>query len=273
MGEIMIKKMKDSQFELLISDACGAISGWKFWLYLAWMDVKGQYRRSFVGPVWLTLNAAIFISAFSFLGARIFKSPIGDYIIPFACGQILFVFLSTTLNESAYAFINSAAYVKQLPVPRLSFVLRVVAKNAIIFMHTLPVLLGIIILWGSVYQILFFNLLLGVIGVFVLLSIFCAVVSLVAARFRDVPMIVSNVVNLCYFATPIIWPAEMLKGGERFLLYLNPFYLMIDVIRSPLLGRPAGEDVWFCFLMILLTILVVGIPLAVKYRRSIPYWV
>lgn len=236
------------------------------------MDVKGQYRRSFVGPVWLTLNTVIFIGAFSFIGSRIFNSPVASYIVPFACGQIFFVFLSTTINDSAHTFIGAASYVKQLPVPRLSFVLRVVVKNTIIFVHSLPVLFLVLYFWGG-GRINFLHLFLGFVAVFFFLVALCAFIGLISARFRDVPMIVSNLINLSYFATPIIWPADMLRGAERYILYGNPFYLMIELLRAPLLGERAGGDVWFAFFAMLSVTLIVGAPVAVKYRRSIPYWV
>lgn len=267
------KSQNNNQGRLFVIDLWGAIIGWKFWLYLAWMDVRGQYRRSFIGPVWLTMNTAIFISAFAFLGARIFNTSVESYLAPFACGQILFVFLSNTINESTYAFINSAAYVKQLPVPRLSFVLRVVVKNIIIFVHSIPVLIVVLLFWGEFNRVNVADLFLGVGAVFVFLVISCGVLGLIAARFRDVPMIVSNFVNLCYFVTPIIWSADILRNSERFFLYFNPFYLMIDLIRSPLIGRAVDKNVWHWFILMTLFVGLIGVPLAVKFRRSIPYWV
>lgn len=257
----------------LCADIAQTICGWRFWIHLATMDVKGQYRRSFLGPIWLTLNTLVFIGAFSYIGARIFNTPVGEYILPFTIGQILFIFFSTSYNEVVYAYIASSSYIKQIPAPKLAFVFRVIARNVIIFMHSVPIIALVYIIFGDIRELDFLRALWGWGLALIFLLFSGATLALIAARYRDVPMIVSNITNLLYFITPIIWSADRLKGGEKYLLYVNPIYWLVEIIRAPLLGKRIPNEILVAYPIGLSVLIVLSAFLYYKFRKNIPYWV
>jgi ABC-type polysaccharide/polyol phosphate export permease len=63
--------------------------------------------------------------------------------------------------------------------------------------------------------------------------------GIISARFRDVPQIVTAVVQVAVFITPVFWRPESIKS-HRFILDGNPFHHMLEVTRRPLLGEPVA---------------------------------
>lgn len=61
-------------------------------------------------------------------------------------------------------------------------------------------------------------------------------VGRLSARFRDIPLIVSNMLQVVLFMTPIMWRADALNS--RWIAEINPFYYMLELVRNPLLGQP-----------------------------------
>ena len=69
---------KNSQTTLAFRDIGQAVWQPELWLMLGWQDIKQRYRRSIIGPFWLTLSTAIMVFALGFLYAAIFRQPLGD---------------------------------------------------------------------------------------------------------------------------------------------------------------------------------------------------
>jgi len=117
---------------------------------------------------------------------------------------------------------------------------------------------------------------LEVIPGFVLLAInglwISILLGLVSTRFRDVPPIVGSFLQVLFFMTPIIWPAEMLGHWQALATY-NPLFAMVDVVRAPLLGVPTAKTSWI--ILSAMTILGCAITFAVfaRFRSRIAYWI
>ncbi len=65
----------------------------------------------------------------------------------------------------------------------------------------------------------------------------CLLLGAFCARFRDIPPIVASVMQIAFFVSPIIWKPELLKGTALELLWLNPFFTLLEIVRGPMLGE------------------------------------
>jgi ABC-type polysaccharide/polyol phosphate export permease len=97
--------------------------------------------------------------------------------------------------------------------------------------------------------------------------------GVLAARFRDIPQIVQNVLLVIFFITPVMWRTEQLGSGRRaWIATLNPLAYIIDVFRKPLLGEAPSFAAW----MVVLAVAVAGWAIAIfafsRARSKIPYW-
>ena len=96
--------------------------------------------------------------------------------------------------------------------------------------------------------------------------------GLLSARFRDIPLIVSNIVQVMFFLTPVIWRADMLPE-RALLLDANPFYHFVEILRAPMLGHPPGVENWLAALSVALVGWVIALIFYTAYRWRIAYWV
>jgi ABC-type polysaccharide/polyol phosphate export permease len=100
------------------------------------------------------------------------------------------------------------------------------------------------------------------------------VLSIVAARFRDIQLIVSTVLQLVFLLTPIMWEAKSLRGiAVTYVVDLNPIYHLIEVVRRPLLGETPMIVSWLVASMTAAGCLAAGSIFYARYRHRIAFWV
>ena len=99
----------------------------------------------------------------------------------------------------------------------------------------------------------------------VLLSVLCA-------RFRDMQQIVGNVVQLSFFLTPIFWHAGLLKQ-HRYFVEWNPFHWALEVIRAPIVDVVPSWEVYAKLGGLAVLLYAVAIPVFLRYRRRLAFWV
>ena len=96
--------------------------------------------------------------------------------------------------------------------------------------------------------------------------------GLLSTRFRDIPQLVSNIVQVAFFVSPILWKADMLGAKARLAADLNPLYHFMEIVRAPLLGESIRGDSW----IVAAGLLIVGWTLTffafVRLRSRVAYW-
>ena len=93
-----------------------------------------------------------------------------------------------------------------------------------------------------------------------------------SARFRDVPPIISSVMQIAFFMTPIFWMPSSLPDRQAFV-HFNPFYYLVEVVRAPLLGQTPPLSVWLTVIAFNCVAAPVAIIFFARCRARIPFWV
>jgi ABC-type polysaccharide/polyol phosphate export permease len=243
-----------------------------FWGALAMQDIRLRYRGSIIGPFWLTLSMAIMIAAMGFLYSKLFKQDTSTYLPFLTTGLIVWNFISGQINESCQAFIGAQSLIQSVSLPYSIHVYRQVMRGLIMLAHNL-VILPIVLIF---YQVPLTRYTLEALPAFALLCINCVWVALVfgmiSARFRDVPLIVQNLVTIIFFVTPIFFPPAAL-GPWQEIAQLNPLFAAVDILRAPLMGQAPAASSW----PIMLAMTCVGWAAAFfffsRFSSRIAYWV
>jgi ABC-type polysaccharide/polyol phosphate export permease len=217
------------------SDLTDAMSLWRLWVSMGWQDIKQRYRRSMLGPFWLTLSMAIMIGALGFLYGQLFGIELSTYMPFLTLGFIIWGFISSVITEGCSSLIAAEGFIRQVRLPFTLHVLRSVWRNLIMLAHNAVVFIPVVIIfqiwpgWSALLIIPGLALLIiNAVWVTLLLGAVCA-------RFRDIPPIAASLVQVAFFLTPIIWMPELLR--ERFMFAAaNPFYHFVEMMRAPLLG-------------------------------------
>jgi ABC-2 type transport system permease protein/lipopolysaccharide transport system permease protein len=224
-----------SATRLAVADFARAIALWRLWVSMGWQDIKQRYRRSMLGPFWLTLSMAITIGALGFLYGQLFGIELAIYLPFLTLGFIIWGFISSIITDGCSSLIAAEGFIRQVRLPFMLHALRCVWRNLIMLAHNAVVFIPVVI----IFQIWPGWPILLVIPGMVLLTINAVWVTLllgaVCARFRDIPPIAASLVQVAFFLTPIIWMPELLRERVMFA-EANPFYHFVEILRAPLLG-------------------------------------
>lgn len=253
-------------------DLGAGLAAWRLAFALAKIDLRNRYRGSVIGPFWVTLSTAIMSVALGALYGSLFKQPLSTYIPYLTTSLVLWTFLAAFLNDMVGAVSQSGDILRQIRMPVSVLFLRCVFRNLFTFAHSLPLIPIALVAfgqnpgWAAAAAVPAFALLL-VAGFW--LTMFLGVICM---RFRDVGPIVANVTQLALFVTPVIWRADMLNGPKALML-LNPFYVMIEIVRAPLLGAGAGFDVWLAAFGYTALAVAAGWLVFVRFRSRLAFWI
>jgi ABC-type polysaccharide/polyol phosphate export permease len=241
------------------------------WWTLAWFDIVLRYRRSMLGPLWLTLSMGAMIGGMGPLYSSLFGTELSKFFPHLALGIIFWTTFSSIVTDSCNAFIGSGNYLKQGYFPVSLFVWRSMARNLIQFAHQIILYVPVAIWAGvslKVHALLF-------IPAFVLFLVNAhamgLVLGLICTRYRDVAQIVTSVMQMLMFLTPVFWLPESLPERAKMVLW-NPFAQMLDLLRAPLMGNIADIHNWTSMLGWTAVNLVAAAMLFSKYRRRVVYW-
>ncbi|WP_338837751.1 ABC transporter permease [Gordonia polyisoprenivorans] len=260
-------------------DLSAGLNARELWLHLGWQDIKQRYRRSLLGPLWITIATGVTAVAMGLLYGELFHMDIKSFLPYVTLGFIFWNFIQNSILEGAEVFSKNEGLIKQLPSPVSVHVYRMVWRQLIIFAHNIVIYIAILIIFP---QPLNWTALLVIpaIALFVINGVWVSIVfGILSTRFRDIGQLLTTAVQLVFFMTPIIWTTENLgkQTGEKSerlkLVELNPMYHYLDIARGPLLG----ESVAFYHWAIVIGCTIVGwlMALAVmrNYRARVAYWV
>lgn len=243
-----------------------------FWLSLGWNDTLQRYRGSLLGPFWITITTAVFITGLGPLYARLFNLNMAEYLPFMAIGVTIWGFITGVINDSCMAFTSSAHMMKQVRVPRLALILRVIWRNIIAFLHNAPIFIIISVFFGLPFG----WHLIAIIPGFVLVTLNLVWIGLVAAilcaRYRDIAPIISSILQMGFFVTPVMWNYKT-QSVERWIVEINPFAALIELIRAPLMGEQISPPLLELSLFTLMFGILISTFMFVRYRRQIIYWV
>lgn len=242
------------------------------WSTLAWYDIVLRYRRSLLGPLWITLSMGTLLLGMGPLYAGLFDVPLVRFYPHLALGIIFWNFLSATLNDGCQVFVGAAAYLKQGSVPRSALVWRSLARQFLFLAHHVVLYVPVAIWAGISWNSRMLLVIPGLIVVIINLHALSITLGFLSARFRDVPNIVASSLQLLMFLTPVFWIPEKLPERSRFILY-NPLAQLLDILRLPLMGGlPAPGTIWFLLYFTMLNLAVAAV-LYRTCRRKVVYWV
>ena len=291
-------------FARAFADIKAGFQARELWGHLGWQDIKQRYRRSVIGPFWITITQAVIALGLGLLYSQLFKVPVEVFLPYISTGFILWGFISGCLAEGMETFIANEGLIKQLPAPLSVYMLRTVWRQTLLLAHNLIVYVAVLAIFFTAldhqYSLgskdglcvngaychpgLSWTMLLAIPG-FVLLALNAGWVTLllgiISTRFRDIPQVINSLIQLLFYGTPIVWPVDqLLAGGAREnaswalpIIQMNPLYHFMQVVRAPLLGQSFTPGNW----IVVGSITIVGWALALvamrNYRARVSYWV
>jgi ABC-2 type transport system permease protein len=249
----------------------------ELWLHLGWQDIKQRYRRSVLGPIWITIATGTMAVALGGLYSTLFHLPLAEHLPYVTLGLIIWNLINASILEGADVFVANEGLIKQLPTPLSVHVYRLVWRQIILFAHNIIIFVIIAIIFPQPWKWTD----LSFIPALAIIALNCVWVALcfgiLATRYRDISPLLFSLVQLLFYVTPIIWNDETLRqqgaGTWAKIIEFNPLLHYVDIVRAPLLG--ADQELRHWVVVIVLTIVgwIVTAFAMRQYRARVPYWV
>lgn len=275
----------------------------ELWAHLGWQDIKQRYRRSVLGPLWITISMGVMAVGLSLLYSLLLNTNTDTFLPYVTTGFIVWGFVNGCILEGMECFIANEGLIKHLPAPLTVYVFRTVWRQTLTLAHNLVIYVIILVLFfphldhaysmtdphglcgqpdsGICYPGLSWWALTALPG-FVLLALNGTWVALlfgiVSTRYRDIPQVINSFIQLVFYLTPIVWSIDTVTAGDqhpwaKFVLNLNPLYHYIQILRAPMIGQAVAPVSWLAVAVLT----VVGWTLALlalrNYRARVSYWV
>jgi ABC-type polysaccharide/polyol phosphate export permease len=257
-----------------IKDITAGLKRGPVWWTLTWHSIKSQYRRTYLGPWWMTIQMIIFVGGLSLLFGILLGQDLKEFVPYVTCGYIGFNWMTGMIQGGADSITGNASAIKTTPGPLSIYSLRNFAGNTIQFAHDAIVIVVVII----VFQVTVTSSLVYLPLALVAIALNGIAVSLwlgpLVARYRDVGQIVTSIVRVLFFFTPVFWVPTELSNRQLVLLSgWNPLTYLLELFRTPLLGMDPSTITLIGVAIITVVNVTVGIVHFSRTRDRIAYWV
>jgi len=198
-------------------------------------ELKARYRGSVLGLFWSFGNPLLLLLIYSIVFTY-FQPPridIQPYALFLCCGLLPWTWFASSLNESTNSLVAGGNLIKKVLFPAEILPLVSVLANMVQFLIGLPILVGFLIYYAyfvpephvALHAAELVWLPIVVLVQLVLTMGLALALSALTVHFRDVRDILSNVLTLWFFATPIIYSWRVAEGStlKKTVLDLNPF--------------------------------------------------
>jgi len=260
------------RLERAIADLSIGFRRWRLASALAWLDIRNRYRGSVLGPFWLTLSTGLMLAGMGILYSALFHETLKSYLPFLSVSLIVWNLISQVVTDATTSLISAEGMIRQLPLPYTTHALRCVFRNVIVAAHNLPLIIIVLVICGVFPGAGATLALLGLVVLGVNAFAAALLLGMLCARFRDLGQIVNSVMQLAFFMTPILWkPASL--GPHAVWLTLDPFYVIMQVVRGPLLDSGAPPLIWLSAAAYTAAFFVLSFGFFVRFRGRIAFWV
>ena len=212
-------------------------------LFLAWRDVKVRYKQTAIGVGWAVLQPLMSMIIFSIIFGNFANIPSDDLPYPiFAYAAILpWTYFSQAVGRSGASLVTSANLITKVYFPRLIVPISAALAPLVDFAMAFIIMLGLMAWYGisptwGVVALPLFMLLAMLTSLAVSLWL-----SALNVRYRDVQYAIPFMVQFWMWASPIVYPVDLVPERWRLLYSLNPMTGVIEGFRWALLGKASPD--------------------------------
>lgn len=206
-------------------------------------DIRARYSGSLLGIFWSVIHPLTQIILYYFVFSVVLKMRLGPeyggthFVIWLVAGLLPWLLVAETVTRAPGAVLEQSNVIKKMVFP--SEILPFVHLASAMVNH----LIGISILIGFLL-ILGYGITLKILLIFpylLMTVIFTLGISWILSALnvflRDVGQIISVIVNIWFFLTPIVYPLHQIPQSLQGLFMLNPMLHIVDGYRTAILGK------------------------------------
>lgn len=234
-------------------------------------DTKARYRRTVVGPFWIVITTGLGVVGLGAVWSVLFGIDFNKMIQTLAVGLVFWGFIANTIIEATNVFTANASVIMNYSLDKSFFVAKLISRAIINFLHASLVLIAVLVFYPPDTIHLFTFLCFFALVVIYLVSL-TAIIGYISVRYRDLEHLINAIMPMVFLVTPVLYETNRF-GVAGNILYLNPIAIMIQVVRSPLLGKQLSHMELLIFFVGLTTSILLALHVKRKYFKALARWV
>lgn len=250
----------------------GLITKMPLWVYLGMVDTRRRYKRTVIGPFWTTLSLGLFIGCMGILLSTAWNSPVKDFLPYFCSGYICWMLLQSVIAEGCTTFTAPGTYVLQISLPYTIYGCLLVWRNIIVLFHHLVIMALVMLYCQMPLNANYLLFIPGLLLVFLTSVWVSMLLGMACARFRDIQQVVTSILQLAMFITPVMWKPEQLGIRGILAAKFNPLYHFISIIRLPMIGDAPSVQNWIWSLSVFAIGALITAWIFAKNYKKIVFW-
>lgn len=206
--------------------------------FLVWRDIKVRYKQTLLGASWALIQPTLQLVVFTIIFGRL--AGVNTNGIPYPlfnlAGLLPWQFFANTVAQAANSLVGSASIVRKVYFPRLAIPTASVLAGTVDFGLSFLILLALMFWyqWAPTPAVFLLPLFL-ILGMITALGVGFWL-SAINARYRDVRHATPFLIQLWLFATPVVYPSNLIEGHWQLVYALNPLVSVVEGFRWALLG-------------------------------------
>lgn len=204
-------------------------------------DIGGKYKHSFLGILWSFVNPLLQIFVYAFVFQVILKSNIENYAVYLCCGLVPWQYFSAVALRGAAIMVDNGNIIKKVYFPREILPISLVTSEGVNFLISTIIILGFVIFGGiglSINILWYF----AIVAIQFIVSIGVAfIVSSLTVYFRDLLHILGILMQLLFYATPIVYAVDSVPANLQWIVKINPMSYLIDGYRNIFYNKVAPD--------------------------------
>lgn len=195
-------------------------------------EIRGKYKGSILGVLWSFLNPLLMVAVYAIVFPYLMRMTQDNYLVFLITGVIPWVFFTTVVTTGCNCVWINGGIIKKVYFPRAILPISVVVAALINFLISCVIILIFVFFSGIGFSLNILWLpLIALIQSILSLGILL-VLSAINVYVKDVEYLVQFLMNLAFYATPIIYNVAMFPAKFRWVLYLNPMAHLVDAYRA-----------------------------------------
>lgn len=209
-------------------------------------DFLLNYQQTILGPIWIFFQPVLTLFIYILVFGKLIGIPVGKNVPPvlfYFSGIILWNFFNDVFWGISNTFREHIHLYSKVYFPRIIVPISVLSTNFLRFIVQM-LLLIIVLVYFIVFKNFSFNAKLSLLGlpfVFIgiaMISTGCGLIAaLLTARYRDIMNLLTIVLRLLMFVTPVLYPLALVKDQLRWVVLINPLTPLFELFRYSLLGE------------------------------------
>lgn len=195
-------------------------------------EIRGKYKNSALGVIWTFLNPLLQLMVYALIFPLILRSTQPFYVVFVCVGLVPWTFFTTSVAQSAWTIIGNGNIVKKVYFPREILPISIVTSGMINFLISTIIIVAFCFIYGLglTKYVIFFPLVLLI--QYILQLAIAFMLSAFTVYFRDLEHFIQIILQVMFYATPIVYAADTIPQAFQIIMTLNPMAHIINGYRS-----------------------------------------